>query len=356
MASFFRRRYMRKPESVGGVERAASVVILVLLVGIVGAFIWQSATDDARLFESDALALQGGQRGGERVAGDAANPWDHRRDACATVQFPDPGTPEWRAPEQVSRFTPDNLYEKINGRAALYLQYSVVGLTFGTYRHETGDERTIDVYWYDMAQPENALGIYRSESPPDPDAVSIGGEGYQTGGAVFFVKGSQYVQVMPGGADERDATVAMVIARAIGDTIEQGDESPWAMDVLPGEGRVPNSFEYLAEDVFGLEFLRDVFAADYDVPGGQVRLFIHRAADAATAGALYDDYLAYFREYGEIVWTDADPARRIAAGEAVGVIDTVFVKGAYFGGAAGAEDVETAKQAATAFYNDLAIP
>jgi hypothetical protein len=262
----------------------------------------------------------------------------------------------WRAPVRVSRFTPENLYEKIDGRAGLYLQFHVVGLTFGTYTHETDRERTADVYWYDMGEPENGLGIFRSEAPEHATRVAIGQEGYEVGGAVFFLKGSHYVQVLPGAEADADGQVALEIARGIGSRIEDGGESLWAMDVLPEAGRVADSFEYLADDAFSLDFLKDVFTTAYDVDGGRIEMFIHRAEDEAAARALFDAYLGYFEEYGRVVWTNADGPSRIAAGDASGVIDVVFVKGRYVGGAAGADDLERAKKAAVRFWAGFAAP
>ncbi|MFH1419828.1 MAG: DUF6599 family protein, partial [Planctomycetota bacterium] len=115
----------------------------------------------------------------------------------------------------VSVFTPDRLHEKINGRAELYLRFHVVSLTFGSYRHSVNGEQTIDVYWYDMGEAENAFGIYETESPPGAASLEIGHGGYQAGGAVFFVKDSSYVQVLPSGVDAADADAALEIARLI---------------------------------------------------------------------------------------------------------------------------------------------
>jgi hypothetical protein len=130
----------------------------------------------------------------------------------------------------------------------------------------------------------------------------------------------------------------------------------WALAVLPKNGRVAGSFEYLAKDAFGLNFLGDIYAAAYDLDGGRVKLFIHRAADQASARALLEEYRVYFEEHGETVWANPEDAPRIVAGRAFGVIDVVFAKGIYLGGVAGADDLETAKKAAVAFHEDLTAP
>jgi len=212
MPTFFARRYMRKLEHVGITEKVLSVFLLLVLAGIVGAFVWQSATNQDYLFATGEPTPQPGEAPRETAVGE--NP------------LPDPGSARWRRPKQVFLFTPDTLYQKINGRADLYLQFHVVGLTFGTYTHQAERDRTVDVYWYDMGKPENALGIYRSEAPEHPAKILFGKEGYETGGAIFFIQGSHYVQVLPAGPDETDKAVALAIATHIHELVESGQAIP----------------------------------------------------------------------------------------------------------------------------------
>lgn len=310
-----------------------------------GAYGKDSAGVVASAMSAYAMVAPEGPGAGEEIttvqAAQADNP-------LAAVEVPG-----WQAPRQASHYSADNLYVKINGRAGAYLQFHVVGLDFGTYCHPTDRQRTIDVYWYDMGEPANAFGIYRSEAPQDAEPVSIGRDGYQTGGAVFFWKNASYVQVLPAGLDEAYAQAALAIARRIAEQIEEGDESLWGSAVLPQAGRLADSLQFLASDPFGLEFLRDVFTADYEMDGREVTLFIHRAKDATSARALLDQYEQFFEQHGKVIWSDPDASRQMLAGSVSGVIDVVFVKGRYLGGVAGAEDAELAEKAATTFHEHL---
>ena len=336
MATFFARRYMRRPEAVGNVERSLGAIIVLLLAVVMTIYVRQVITDKHYLFEVDAAAYTDTQ---EPVA--SSNP------------FPQPGAADWRAPREVSRFTPETLYQKIDGRADAYLQFHALGLTFGTYHNQSAPDGLIDVYWYDMGEPLNAFGIYRAEASPEAAVVSIGNDGYSTGGAVFFWKGSCYVQVLPTRFDDSDAPVALAIAERLAALIENAGGDMWALSILPQSGRVAGSFNYVAKDAFSLDFLSEVFTADYDLDGKRVTLFIHRAADEAAAAALFDRYVRFLKQYGKVVWTEPDSSRLIAGGDVSGMIDVVFAKGRYFGGANGARDLETAKRAVAAFYDGL---
>ncbi len=277
----------------------------------------------------------------------------HRDAPKPSNPFPDAGLPGWHTPRKVSRFTPDNLYQKINGRADAYLTFHVAGLTFGTYYHQTNTDRTVDVYWYDMGGPQNAFGMYRSEAPRDAAKVAIGREGYQAGGAVFFWKGASYVQVLPTSFDDGDARAALRIAQRLAQRIEDYSDSAWAQTVLPQAGRVENSPAYIAQDAFGLGFLNEVHTAEFDFDGQLITMFVHRAADESSARGLFDQYVGFFQRYGRVIGKPPEGSRLIVAGEVGGMIDVVVVEGRYLGGVAGAENAELARKAAEGFLDEM---
>ena len=222
MPTFFARRYMRRPEAVGTTEKVLGAIILLLVAGTVAAFVVQVAVDRDYLFnvEESAYALTTPQRGGAEVETAAGSTVE------AGNPFPDPSLEGWRPPKQVDRFTADNLYVKINGRAEAYLRFHVVGLTFGRYAHQSDADRAVDVYWYDMGSADNALEVYKSEQAPDAMPVSIGRNGYEVGGAVFFCKGSSYVQVLPARLDDADARAALKIAERLAERIKDMVDGP----------------------------------------------------------------------------------------------------------------------------------
>lgn len=193
MPTFLGRRYARPPEAVGTTEKVAGAFILLLLAGIIVAFGVHVATNRDYLFAVD-----------ER---DEAQP-----EEPASV-FPQPGIDGWRSPAKVERFGADDLYIKIDGRADAYLGFHVVGLAFGTYVSASDPGQMVDVYWYDMGAPANAEAVYRSEEAPGAAVAPLGSAGYQVGGAVFFWKGSSYVQVLP--SDPSLADVALKIAEQL---------------------------------------------------------------------------------------------------------------------------------------------
>jgi hypothetical protein len=205
MPTLFARRYARPVRAVSGTEKAVGGLILVLVVGLIATLVIHVARDRERLF--DVPSPDSGEPGLDGSAGVAS--------LLPDSALPDSGIPDWQPPRRVERFTPGNLYVKIDGQAEAYLKLGCVGLTFGTYAHATDAGRAIDVYWYDMGTQQNALRAYQAEAPRDVPPVSVGDGGYQAGSAVFFRKGANYVQVMPTQPGDADAEVARKIAERL---------------------------------------------------------------------------------------------------------------------------------------------
>ena len=207
------RRYARPAEQVSGTEMVLGLSILFLTGGIVTAFVYEVAADrrdpSQAAAEDSEAPLPNAQSG--------LGPSGATKSSIAVSPFPDPGVPGWRSPQRISRYSRENLYVKIDGRAEFYLQSGMVSLTFGAYSSVDDSRRTVDVYWYDMGEPANASAVYRAEAPPDATRVGIGDEGYEVGGAVFFRKGAGYVQVLPGDPVDADGLVARAIAQRFAD-------------------------------------------------------------------------------------------------------------------------------------------
>jgi hypothetical protein len=206
---------MRPIKQVGTTERTIGVLILLCTCGIGAAFVVQVVTNEDYLFNVDEGAYAGTDERAA-IAGTATSTPDSR---TTSSPFPDSGLEDWLSPRQVAHYSPAELYKKIDGRAPAYLERGCVGLTFGRYKHRGDPARTLDVYWYDMGEPENAVGMYRAEAAPGAESAAIGNEAYQIGGAVYFWKGANYVQMLPAGLDPDDAEAARAVARRIAEAI-----------------------------------------------------------------------------------------------------------------------------------------
>ena len=96
----------------------------------------------------------------------------------------------------IETFNADNLYEKIDGRAESFIQYSVKGMAYAFY-HPTGDpSNELQLYIFEMGDALKALGKFGSEKPDDVKPISIGTEGYTSAGSTLFYSGRYYTQIV----------------------------------------------------------------------------------------------------------------------------------------------------------------
>jgi len=264
--------------------------------------------------------------------------------------FPPIDLTGWSRPDNTRVFTATNLWEKINGRADIYLTYNVATLTFGTYRGDK--DMALDVYWYDMTEVDNAFGIYQAEYGGYAEPAPVGREGYRSGSSVFFWIGAHYVRLESPEESTELTEAALAVASAIAATVPDNGQPLWADALLPQQDRLPDSFEYQAESAFGLDFLSATFAADYESDAQRYKLFIHRAPDADSAAKTLAAYVQFFDDYGKVLQRGGD-ADSVLVGESGGVIDAVFATGRYLGGVSGTTNAQQARRRAVAFRSLL---
>jgi hypothetical protein len=299
------------------------------------------------------------------VAGLAQERWDALRPALAGAapaaagESAEPESPfppvvglNWEPPEEVAVYTPTNLWQKINGRADLYLGFNMVRMTFGTYRSADDPSISMDVYWFDMGKSENALGVYQAEHGGQVDSVDVGTEGYVAGGTVLFRKAQHYIRVEAPDTAAVYLEAGPVIARALADSIEDDATDVWAERALPTEGRLAGSFEYQATDAFSLDFLSEVFSADYEFEGQRLTLFVHQTSGPAAAAEILKKYEAFFADYGQLVHHPSE-TDGILVGESGSIHDAVFAVGAYIAGVSNASQAEAALTKAREFREYL---
>ncbi len=104
-----------------------------------------------------------------------------------------PIVPGWTVTTDTTVYTPDNLYDLIDGAADVYLSYGFTDLHLANYRDGKGTEVRVELYRHNT--PANAFGIYSQERKPDYHFISVGAQGYRDEGVLNFLAGRYYVKV-----------------------------------------------------------------------------------------------------------------------------------------------------------------
>ncbi len=191
----------------------------------------------------------------------------------------------WTISGRVQAFTPQTVYEKINGAADQYIQYGLDQAFFvGLENPAAGISTNLEVYYHKTFA--NALGIFSAQR--DPDKVVESGEDayfYPTTVGLIGIAGPYYFKVT--GAQEGEPTLAKAkqLAGMMAKMSEGKGEVPAGFEVFATDLAVPfGDIQFQKEDVFQFAFAKDFWFGQ--LPDNGPRLFLHEAPDEAAADAL----------------------------------------------------------------------
>ena len=81
--------------------------------------------------------------------------------------------PVLKKTEEFQTWTPDNMYEHVNGEAELLIRYGARGLGYAAYENEAGDYVSVDIL--DLGEPINGYGLYRLYVGCDGEELALHG-------------------------------------------------------------------------------------------------------------------------------------------------------------------------------------
>ncbi len=191
-------------------------------------------------------------------------------------------------------YSPTDLYDYINGAAALFIRYGFEQLHSLEYGRGQGPEEqslTVDIYRH--SSDNNAYGIYSRDRIRAQTLTDIGAAATYQPGALNFLKGRYYVKLSSYQLGDADATLLASTARTIAKALDGTAELPEVISCFPSASPAP-TVEYIASGYLGHGFLESVFTADF----ANAKVFIVAASDAAAATATHDHYLALAKKKG----------------------------------------------------------
>lgn len=94
------------------------------------------------------------------------------------------------SPEQ---FNADNLSDKINGKAELYLSAGFSRLVSQRYQDEAVSGLWIEVFVYDMGSGQNAFAVFSAQRRENAESLDFTQYAYSSPNAVFLTHGLPYL-------------------------------------------------------------------------------------------------------------------------------------------------------------------
>jgi hypothetical protein len=259
----------------------------------------------------------------------------------------------YTASPKTETFDADSLYEKIDGKADLYLESGFKQLDCRIFTSDSDPNLWMEIFVYDMDTPKNALAVFGVQRRPEGEMIDIADFAYKTADAVFMEKGKYYVEMT-------GSTVSVPLAEAMeklgtefvkntGSQAGQIEE----LSLFPKEDLVPQSFKLYISGAYGYDGFKDLYGASYNVNGENVTGFICKAPDAAAADKLAKDYQKFLTDNGATVKIAAKNELKGAVFDMYGESEIVFAKGVFVGGVHGAENQPAAETVAARIFERL---
>jgi hypothetical protein len=202
----------------------------------------------------------------------------------------------WRLQAPPTTYTPETLFEYIDGGADAYLSYDFQELVAATFVNAKKVEVTADLYRHRDAA--RAFGMYSQERRAGSSKMPGKLEGVASPDHLEFVAGDYYVKLaLPGGGD---AALLPKFAERIAAKLPGTRALPPVLACFPERGKKPRAEKLIARDFLGHAFLHDAAVVPYEIDGARFRLFAVEGKDAADLRAM----VAGFRNLAKLAKAD----------------------------------------------------
>jgi len=259
----------------------------------------------------------------------------------------------WKIYNEIKQFTPENLYEQINGRASFFLAYDMVKMTYASFVNSTNSEQFVDLSIYDMGTTTSAFGVFSSERSPGELTINIGRLAYCSGANYFIWKGQYYIRIISSETTGVAQRLGMDLARDVTKILPDSDEQPWGVTALPLKDRISSSIQYVKVDAMGLDFLDDTYLAEYKKGNAKVMAFLSRRDSVESACTILEKYTTYAIKYGKKVYRHKIEEVELVSCDMGENYDVIFHKGHLIGGVVSVENQELAFRAAIEIWKQL---
>jgi Family of unknown function (DUF6599) len=199
----------------------------------------------------------------------------------------------------VESYNRDNLSDKIDGKAELYLSAGFKEMSCRSFSLGAADETHVDVYLYDMGSAQNAYAVFSGQRRPGSPNSALTANAYTTTNALFFTQGRFYVEIVADRAGAGLPGSLETYAKALLARLpSEGGKTRDPAARFPKEGLVRETVRLCAADTFCLEGLNNVLTGEYNLKDGKATAFMAERDTPAQARAEAKRYLDFLAANG----------------------------------------------------------
>lgn len=326
------------------IESVISIILLgvLLLIGI-GVFIRQFDVDMGR-FGVDTITA------GPLLEQTEPNTQEPSLDALMPDRF--------KKLSETETYNPENLYEKINGKAPLYIESGFVKLF--TQRSISKDDESLwmEIFVFDMADIRNAFSIYSVQKRADAWMLAFAKPQpcYKTSNGLYFVHGKFYVELV--GSTEStalDEAMTKIAVKFASRTIVDDDKIT-EFALFPEKDAVQGSYKLYLANAFGFDGFTDIFTCRYKLGDESITTFLSKRPDPQDARTTAESYYNFLIENDAEDKPTANKTLKDIGAKVLDFYDTteiIFATGPFLGGIHEAENQKAAEELAVMLIDKL---
>ncbi len=199
----------------------------------------------------------------------------------------------WSVSKDIEVFNRENLYQRINGAAPLFLENHFQEMTSMVY---TKGDDYITIQAYRHAAPVDAFGMYSSERSSDMTFYKIGGEAQGDNIGLFCFAGCIYLKMQANNESAEIGEALRTIAKGLASKIDPKASYPGLFGYFPAENKVEHSEAYITSNYIGHEFLKGIYTCNYKKDGKQVQLFAFEGKSMDELYQMGEKYFAFTKQ------------------------------------------------------------
>jgi hypothetical protein len=250
-------------------------------------------------------------------------------------------------------FGPDNLSDKIDGKAELYLPAGFKEMSCRKFGLGAADKAYVEVFLYDMGSASNAFAVFSGQRRSGSASLPLTANAYATTNALFFTQGRYYVEIVADRASESlQKSLTAYAAALLAKLPAEGATRP-ATALFPKEGLAPDTVRLCAADVFGCEGLQNMLTGEYTLKSGKATAFVASRDTPEQAQAEAKRYLEFLAANGYKKVETVAPPTDFQVLALDNSFEIVFVQGKTLAGVHDATSPEAAVELAARLKNEL---
>jgi hypothetical protein len=250
-------------------------------------------------------------------------------------------------------FETQNLSDKINGKAELYLAAGFARLVSQRFKDERATDLWLEVFSYDMTNGHNAFSVFSAQRREDGVSLDITPHSYRTSNALFLVHGSYYLEIIASEASERVVEPMTLLAEQFIRNTRTETATIDEMELFPQQDLVADSIALISADAFGYESLDKVYTAEYELEGAGLMAYFSRRETTDDAKNLSTDYRNFLVNFGGQAIETQLPIKNAQLIEILDTYEIIFFYGAYMAGVREAATIDQAKKLVLRLYNRI---